>query len=115
MWKGLSNLASLMANANSLGAKMNEVMDKLKSERVTGSAGGQMVTVTANGLGQVLQVKIDPELDWQNDRELIQDLLPPAINDACSKAKQRHLELMKEVTGGLNLPGLDQALQQFSS
>ena len=93
---------------------MGELSEKLKSERVIGSAGGQMITVHANGLGQILQVIIDPQLELQNDRELIQDLLPAAINDAIAKAKQKHIESMKELTGGLNLPGLDEALKQFT-
>lgn len=115
MFKGLGNLASLMMNARNLGGKMEEVAARLKQERVIGSAGGQLITVHANGLGQVTQVIIDPSIECHNDRELIQDLLPTAINEAVSKAKQLHVEAMKELTGGIDLPGLDDALKQFTS
>ena len=114
MFKGLGNLANLMMNARNLGGKMEEVAKRLREERVIGTAGGQMVTVHAHGLGQVTQVLIDPTLECHNDRELLQDLLPAAINEAVSKAKQLHIEAMKEMTGGVDIPGLDQALQHFT-
>ncbi len=114
MFKGLGNLASMMANARNLGGKMEEIAQRLKDQRVIGSAGGQLITVHANGLGQVTQVIIDPSLECHNDRELIQDLLPAAINDAVSKAKQMHVDAMRELTGGLDFPGLDDALKQFT-
>lgn len=115
MFKGIGNLANLMMNARHLGGKMEEIAQRLREERVIGSAGGQMITVHANGLGQVTQVLIDPSLECHNDRELIQDLLPAAINDAISKAKQMHIDAMKELTGGVEIPGLDKALQHFTS
>ncbi|MFM7562520.1 MAG: YbaB/EbfC family nucleoid-associated protein [Planctomycetota bacterium] len=114
MFKGLGNLANLMMNARNLGGKMEEVAKRLREERVIGTAGGQMVTVHANGLGQVTQVVIDPNLKCHHDRELLQDLLPAAINEAVAKAKQLHIEAMKEMTGGVDIPGLDQALQHFT-
>lgn len=114
MFKGLGNLANLMMNARQIGGKMEEVAKRLREERVIGTAGGQMVTVHANGLGQVTQVVIDPNLECHNDRELLQDLLPTAINEAVAKAKQLHINAMKELTGGVDIPGLDQALQHFT-
>jgi DNA-binding YbaB/EbfC family protein len=114
VFKGLGNLANLMMNARNLGGKMEEVAKRLREERVIGTSGGQMVTVHANGLGQVTQVVIDPNLECHNDRELLQDLLPAAINEAVAKAKQLHIEAMKEMTGGVDIPGLDQALQHFT-
>ena len=114
MFKGLGNLANMLKQAQSIGSKMGEVTEQLQRERVTGSAGGQMIVVVANGLGQILQVEIDPQLAAQADRELIQDLLPAAINDALAKAKQKHMDAMKGLTGGMDLPGLDDALKQIT-
>ena len=62
MFKELGNLASLMKNANQIGGKMGAMSEELKGKRVTGSAGGGMVEVEANGLGQILKVKLDPSL-----------------------------------------------------
>jgi len=53
MLKGLGNIASLMSQARTMGPKMQEAMEKIKDQQVTGSAGGGMVTVTANGASSV--------------------------------------------------------------
>jgi hypothetical protein len=112
MFKGLGNLASLVQQAQQMGGKIQEVTEQLKGKRVTGSAGGGMVQVEANGLGEVLKVTID--LALESDREMIEDLLPGAINQAATKAKELHVELMQSVTGDLDVPGLNEALSQFT-
>jgi len=112
MFKGIGNLASLMRQAQQMGGKMQEVTEQLKAKRVTGTAGGGMVEVEVNGLGEMLKVHIDPAV--ANDREMIEDLIPAAANQAGAKAKELHVELMQSVTGDLNLPGLDEALAQFT-
>jgi len=114
MLKGLGNIASLMSQARTMGPKMQEAMEELKTKHVSGAAGGGMVTVTANGAGQVTEVKIDPELAEKNDLEMVTDLLPAAINDALGKAKQLHVEAMQSVTGDLPIPGnMENMLKQI--
>ncbi len=116
MFKGLGNLGnlgSLMKQAQEMGGKMEELNEKLKLQRVVGSAGAGLVEVEANGLGGVLAVRIDPSLMEKQDRELLEDLLPAAINAAQQKAKQLHAEEMQSLTGGMNLPGLSEALGQM--
>lgn len=105
MLKGIGNLASLLKQAQSMGPKMQEATEKLKNERVSGTAGGGMVKVHANGLGQVLSVEIDQVIEEKNDFEMLRDLLPAAINQAVAKSKQLHMEAMQSVTGDLPLPG----------
>ena len=112
MFKQLGNIASLMKQAQQMSGRMQEVNDQMRSQRVEGSSGGGMVKVDANGLGEVLKVSIDPDLIERGDREMIEDLLPAAINDANAKAKQLHAESMKSLTSGMDLPGLDEALDQ---
>lgn len=90
---------------------MKELAGQLRSQRVTGSSGGGMIGVEANGIGEVLKVSIDPQL---TDREMIEDLLPAAINQALAKAKELHVEMVKSVTGDLNVPGLSEALSEFT-
>jgi DNA-binding YbaB/EbfC family protein len=114
MLKGLGNIASLMRQAQQMGGQMQEVQEKLKSQRAQGAAGGGMVTVEVNGASEVLGIKIEPELIAGGDREMIEDLVTAAVNQAMAKSKQLHLEAMKSMTGGMNLPGLDEALQQFT-
>ena len=113
MFKGLGNFMSVMRQARQLGAQMQAVNEKLKGQRATASTGAGMVEVEVNGLGEVLRVKIDPGLVARGDREMIEDLIPAAVNQAVSKARQLHLEAFKSVTSDLDVPGLDEALAQM--
>jgi DNA-binding YbaB/EbfC family protein len=114
VFKGLSNIASLMRQAQQMGGKMQEISERLRGERATGAAGGGMVEVEVNGLGEVLSVKIEPSLVESGDREMIEDLLPAAINQAVAKSKQLHVEAMKSLTDGMDMPGLEEALSQIT-
>ncbi len=114
MLKGLGNIAALMKQARTMGPRMQEQMEELESKTVQGSSGGGMIKVQANGIGQILSVAIDPALSQQNDVEMIQDLLPAAINDALEKQQQLRLEVMQSVTEDLPLPGnMEDMLKQF--
>ncbi len=114
MFKGLGNIASLLNQARNFGGQLEGITDELKSKRVQGSAGGSMVIVHANGLGQVLSIEIDPLLKDKGDLEMVTDLLPAAINDAVAKSKALHVKAMQEMTGGIELPGgLDETLKQL--
>jgi DNA-binding YbaB/EbfC family protein len=114
VFKGLANLANLPAlikQAQEMGGKMQQLAAELKTKRVTGAAGGGLVEVEANGLGEAIAVRIDPSLIEKQDRELLEDLLPAAFNAAQQKAKELHAEHMQQITGGLSLPGgLSEAL-----
>jgi nucleoid-associated protein EbfC len=117
MFKGLGNLANLgqlVKSAQEMGSKMQALNEELKSKRATGAAGGGLVEVEVNGLGEVLAVRIDPTLVEKQDREMIEDLLPAAINAAIQKSNQLRAEGMQSIAGGLQLPGMDDALSQFS-
>ncbi len=117
MFKGLGNLAnigSLIKQAQQMGSKLQQVTEELKTRRTEGSSGGGMITVEVNGIGEVLRCRIDPSLIAAGDRELIEDLLPGAVNQALAKAKQLHTEAMKSMTDGLDMPGLNAMLAQLS-
>ncbi|HMP79777.1 MAG TPA: YbaB/EbfC family nucleoid-associated protein [Pirellulaceae bacterium] len=113
MFKGMGQLFSLLKNARNMGDKMGEISETLKARRVTGQAGGELVVVEANGLSQILRVTIDPLLIEQGDFGVLQDLLPAAINDALTKAKQMHVEAVQSLTGGLELPGMGDLMKHF--
>ena len=110
VFKGLGNLGNIMKQAQEMGGKMQQITEELKTKRVVGSAGAGMVEVEANGLGEALAVRIDPTLIEKQDRELLEDLLPAAINSAQEKAKALHAEQMQSLTGGINLPGMSELL-----
>ncbi len=114
MLKGIGNIAALMKQAQTMGPKVQEQMELLKSKQVSGSAGGGMISVLANGAGQILKVDIDSTLAEKNDVEMIADLLPAAINDALAKQQQLRVEVMQSVTEDLPLPGnMENMLKQF--
>lgn len=116
MFKGIENLANLgglMKQAQEMSGKMQQMTEELKTKRVVGSAGAGLVEVEANGVGEILNVRIDPALFERQDRELLEDLLPGAINDAQRKAKELAASRMQELTGGMNLPGLGDLLGQL--
>jgi len=115
MFKGLSNLGSLIKQAQQIGGQMQNLTEQLKDRRATGTAGGGMVEIEVNGLLEVLRCRIDPQLVTQGDRELIEDLVAAAMNQAVGKGKQLHAEAMKEMTGGLELPGLQEALAKVTN
>ncbi len=110
MFKGLGNIGNIMKQAQEMGGKMQQLTEELKTKRVVGSAGAGMVEVEANGVGEILAVRIDPTLIEKQDREFLEDLLPAAINSAREKAQSLHAEQMQSLTGGINLPGMSELL-----
>jgi DNA-binding YbaB/EbfC family protein len=85
---------------------MAKLQEEAATKTVTGSAGGGMVTVTANGAMELVGVVINPEAVKGGDADMLQDLVMAASNDALRKARQMMADQMKEVTGGMNVPGL---------
>jgi DNA-binding YbaB/EbfC family protein len=114
VFKGLGNFASMMKQAQQLSGRMQEVSQELKSLRTTGSAGGGMVEIEINGAQEILACRIEPSLVTQGDRELLEDLITAATNQAIQKSRQLQADAMKAATGGLELPGLDDALANLT-
>ena len=102
----LGNMANLMKQAQQMQAQMAKLHEEAATKTVTGSAGGGMVTVTANGALEVVSVRIDPEALKDADAEMLQDVVLAATNEALKNARQLMAEQMKSVTGGMNIPGL---------
>jgi len=99
-------LGDLMKQAQRLKAEMDRLQAEAATKTVEGSAGGGMVTVVANGKGDLLSVKIDPEVARGEDLEMLQDLVVAAANDALRRARELLAQEVSRLTGGLNLPGL---------
>jgi len=113
VFKDLASLASLLRNAQDLSERLNSVIAQLKNERLVGSAGAGLVTVEVNGLAEVIRVSIDQRLIDPKDKDLLEELVAGAMRDAIQKARERHMALMTELTGGLPIPGLDQVAKLF--
>jgi len=102
----LGNMANLVKQAQAMQAQMAKVQEEAASKTVTGTAGGGMVSVTANGGLEIVSVVIKPEAGKSGDVDMLQDLVLAATNDALKKARQMMADHMKSVTGGMNIPGL---------
>jgi nucleoid-associated protein EbfC len=96
----------MMQQAQQMQGKLAELQDELAKRTVTGSAGGGMVSVEADGKGTVRRVKIDPSLVTGGDVELLEDLVAVAVGDAQQKAAALGAEEMGRLAGGLGIPGL---------
>ena len=114
MFGALGNIASLMKQARDMGPKMEALQAELQQRRVVGSAASNLVQIEMNGVQQVLGCKIDERLHAQNDRRQLELLIMDAINDATLKSKQAYAEAMKSLTGGMEIPGLDAALNKLT-
>ena len=113
MFKNLANIAGIMQQASQVGKEMKAMQEELRNKRVKGSAGAGLVEAICTGHGELVSITIDPKLIEDGDKDLIEELIPQAVNEAQAKGKQLHQEMMQSVTSGLNVPGLDEAMSQF--
>lgn len=86
--------------------KMAQEQEKLKEERIVGTAGGGMVAVTVTGHKEVVDVEIKEEAVDPDDIEMLQDLVLAATNEAMNKADELTQERLGKHTQGLNIPGM---------
>jgi len=100
------DMGNIMKQAQAMQEQLARIQQEAAAKTVEGTAGGAMVTVTANGAMEIVAVKIDPEVVKSGDAEMLQDLVTAATNDALRKAREMMAEAMKGVTGGLRIPGL---------
>jgi DNA-binding YbaB/EbfC family protein len=100
------NMSNIMKQAQAMQEQMAKVQEQAAAKTVSGTAGGGIVSVTANGAMQIVSVTLDPEVVKSGDVEMLQDLVVAAANDALRKAHEMMAEEMKSVTGGLKIPGL---------
>lgn len=113
MFKGLSNLASLMANAGEIQNRAAEMKERLAAIRIEATAGGGMVRVEASGDQKLLAISIEDSLLVSPDKEMLEDLILSATNQALDEAKQAAAAEMADLAGGLGIPGLDDAISKF--
>jgi nucleoid-associated protein EbfC len=101
-----NSMADILKQAQALQSKLTELQAEAEHKTVEASSGGGMVTAVVNGKLQVLSIRIDPQVLGADDREMLQDLVTAAVNEAIRKAQQMMAEAMSRVTGGLKIPGL---------
>lgn len=99
------NMQKLMKEAQKAQQKMQEAQEKLASMSVEGSAGGGMVTATANGEGNITGIRIDPGVIDPEDADMLEDLVSAAVADAQRKAKELQESEMGDAMGGMGALG----------
>ena len=98
------NIGNMMKQAQELQKKMADAQEKLNSIEVEGVSGGGVVKVIATAKGEIKKINIDESLLKSEEKEMTEDLIVAAINDAKQKGEVAAQEQMKSVTGGLPLP-----------
>jgi len=96
-------LGNLMKQAQKMQADMQKAQEELANLEVSGQAGGGMVTVIMTGKHDVRRVQIDDSL-MQDDKDMLEDLVAAAINDAVRKVDQETKDRMSGMASGLPLP-----------
>jgi len=99
-------LGNLMKQAQQMQENMQKAQEELAKIEVIGSAGGGMVEVTMTCRHDVRKISIDDSL-MQDDKEMIEDLVAAAVNDAVRKVEEVTKEKMGGMMGGLNIPGFN--------
>ena len=100
----MKGLSQLMRQAQEMQANMQKVQDELAATEVEGVAGGGMVKVVVTCKHEVRRVTIEDSL-LRDDKEMLEDLVAAAFNDASRKVEQTVQQKLSSVTGGLGLPG----------
>lgn len=103
---GMGNMQKMMKQMQKMQKDMAKAQEELGEERIEGTAGGGMVTVTVTGHKEVVDVVIKEEVVDPEDLDMLQDLVLAATNDALKKADELTNERMGKFTQGMNLPGM---------
>tara|TARA_B100000131_G_C17667158_1_gene430791 strand:- start:125 stop:448 length:324 start_codon:yes stop_codon:yes gene_type:complete len=98
------NIGNMMKQAQQLQKKMAEAQQKLNDIEVEGESGGGLVKVVATAKGSFKRISIDDSLVKLDEKEILEDLITAAINDAKEKGETAANEEMKSLTGGLPMP-----------
>lgn len=108
--KMLGSLGGMMRQMKQMQEEMERevvrIEQELKEKRLEATAGGGLVKVVANGMGEVLEVRIDLQQFDAERLELLEDACVVAIHDVMDQAKAEHSRQMRELTGGLGLSEL---------
>jgi DNA-binding YbaB/EbfC family protein len=109
MFRGMGQLASMMKDLPRMKEKMEQMQGRLAQTVVEGDAGAGMVKVRANCRMEILGITLADEALKGNDREMLEDLIKAAVNQALTRAKQTTAEETAKMMGlppGMNLPGV---------
>lgn len=98
------NIGQMMRQVQDMQTKMADMQNRLGDVEITGQSGGGMVTVVMNGKAEMRKITIDPKLIDASEKEMLEDLIVAAVNDAKSKAEKQVAEETEKMMGGIKLP-----------
>lgn len=101
----MNNMQQILARAQKLQAKVTETQNKLANEEISGTSGSGMVSITMTVSGSVKSISINKDIINPDEKDILEDLILAAFNDAKQKADAKYEEEMKKATGGMNIPG----------
>ena len=99
----MADFTDLIAQAKKMQEKMQQTQEALKKIEVEGISGGNAIRVIMNGDGELKKISLDENL-LKESKEIVEDLIVAAHNDAKSKLKKKTSEEISKVTGGVSLP-----------
>ena len=99
----MTDFTSLISQAKKMQEKMKETQEKLKAIEVEGVSGGNVVKALLNGEGELKKITFDENL-LKEPKEILEDLIVAAHNDAKSKLKKKTSEELSKISGGIDLP-----------
>jgi len=95
----MKNIAALMKQAQKMQSQLAQIQQEMGEKRVEASAGGGMVTAVANGRGELVSLKIDPEVIKAGDLPMLEDLILAAVNEARNRSEEMMRDAMNRVGG----------------
>jgi nucleoid-associated protein EbfC len=102
----MTNIMKMVKQAQQMQAKMAKMEEDLAKEEFEVAAGGGAVVVRMNGRQEVVKLTISEEAVKEGDREMLQEMIMAAVNEAHQKASEIAKERIAAITGGMNIPGL---------
>ena len=103
---GTGNIQQLMQQAQRMQQQMAQKQAELAEKTVTAQSGGGMVTATVNGAHELLELSIDPDVIDPDEKEMLEDMVVAAVNQAMQQAEEMAQQELGKLTGGVNIPGL---------
>lgn len=99
----MNGMGDLMKKAQQMQADMQKAQEEIAKAEVTGESGAGLIKITMTGRHDVRKVDIDPSL-MDEDKEVLEDLLAAAVNDAVRRVEENQKEKMSGLTSGMGLP-----------
>ena len=103
---GIGNLGAIMKQAQQVFQQSQEIERELSEMKLEATSGGGMVKAVVTGRGELLEIKIDPQVVDPTDVQMLEDLVISAVREAMEQAQALKAEKVKDLTGGLGIPGL---------